>query len=66
MGWGISYTNEWEDYSNYFGEGVGFPEIGPPPAFWLFMVSLGTVLLLVDVSFSMLMYYSEGIMRLNV
>ena len=23
MGWVISYANEWEDYSNYFGEGEG-------------------------------------------
>ena len=22
IGWVISYANEWEDYSNYFGEGV--------------------------------------------
>ena len=22
MGWVIAHTNEWEDYSNYFGEGV--------------------------------------------
>ena len=22
MGWAISWTNEWEDYSNYFGEGA--------------------------------------------
>ena len=22
MGWAISQANEWEDYSNYFGEGV--------------------------------------------
>ena len=30
------------------------------------MVRLGTVMALVGVSFSMLMYYSECIMRLNV
>ena len=23
MGWVISYTNKWEDYSNYFREGAG-------------------------------------------
>ena len=23
MGWVISQANEWEDYSNYLGEGVG-------------------------------------------
>ena len=22
MGWVISYANEWEEYSNYFGEGA--------------------------------------------
>ena len=22
IGWVISYANEWEDYSNYFGEGA--------------------------------------------
>ena len=22
IGWVISYANEWEDYSNYFGEGM--------------------------------------------
>ena len=22
MGWVISYANDWEDFSNYFGEGV--------------------------------------------
>ena len=22
IGWVISYANEWEDYSSYFGEGV--------------------------------------------
>ena len=25
------------------GKGQGFPGIGPPPTFWPFMVSLGTV-----------------------
>ena len=23
IGWEISWANEWEDYSNYFGEGAG-------------------------------------------
>ena len=34
MGWVISQTNEWEDYSKYFGgKGWRFPGIGPPPTF---------------------------------
>ena len=32
------------DYSNYLGEGVGFPGIGPLPTFWSLMVSLETVM----------------------
>ena len=27
INWVISYVNEWEDYSNYFGEGVGISRI---------------------------------------
>ena len=34
------------------GRGLGFPEIGPPPTFWPFMVGLRTVMALVGVSFS--------------
>ena len=48
------------------GKGWGFPGIGPPPTFWPFMVILGTVMALVGVSFSMLMYYNEHIMRVIV
>ena len=33
-------------------KGRGFPGIGPPPSFWPFLVSLGTVMVLVGVSFS--------------
>ena len=46
MGWLISYSNEWEDYSNFqhFGEGVGFPGFGPLCTFWSFVAGLGTVL----------------------
>ena len=32
------------DYSSYLGEGVGFPGIGPLPAFWSLMISLETVM----------------------
>ena len=48
------------------GKGRGFPGIGPPPTFWPFQVSLGTVMAPVSVSFNMLMYYSEHIIRLKV
>ena len=48
------------------GNGWVFPTIGPPPTFWPFMVSLGTVSAQVGVSFNMLAYYNEGIMRLKV
>ena len=52
MGWAISQTNEWGDYSNYFQEGAGFPGIGPQPTFWPLMGSLGTVRAPVGVSVS--------------
>ena len=29
----IIQTNEWEEYSSYFGEGLGFPGIGSVPTF---------------------------------
>ena len=35
MGWVISCTSRWEDYSDYFGEGK-FPGIGRLPTFWSF------------------------------
>ena len=35
----ISWTNKWEDYSNYFGE-AKFPGIGPLPNFWSFNSAL--------------------------
>ena len=66
MGWVILLANEWEDYSNYFGEGVGFPEIGPLPIFLPFMAGLRSVMAPVGVLFSMLMHYNERIMRLQV
>ena len=48
------------------GKGWRFPGIGPLPTFWHFMVSLRTVMVLVGVSFTMLMYYNECMMRLKV
>ena len=41
------------------GKGQRFPGNGLPPTFWPFIVSLGTVMAPVGVSFSMLMYYNE-------
>ena len=35
-------------------KGWGFPGTGPPPAFWPFVVSLRTVMALLNVSFSLL------------
>ena len=43
-----------------------FPGIGSSPTFWPFMVGLRTVMVPVGMSFSMLMYYNECIMRLKV
>ena len=37
------------------GKGWGFPEIGSMPSFLTFMVGLGTVMVLVGVSFSLLL-----------
>ena len=48
-----------------WGRGTDFQELGHCPLFWPFMFSLGTVITPVGVSFSMLMYYSEHIMRLR-
>ena len=31
IGWVISYANEWEDYSIYFGERWRFSGVGPCP-----------------------------------
>ena len=36
IGWVISYANEWEDYSNYFGGGAEISRIRPPPTPWSF------------------------------
>ena len=43
----------------FWGRGGDFQELPPPPTFWPFMVSLGTVMALVGVSFSMLRNYNE-------
>jgi len=49
-----------------WGKGWRFPGIGPLPTFWPFMVDLRTVMVLVRVPFSMLVYYNEHVMRLKV
>ena len=48
------------------GKGQGIPGIGPPPTFWPFIVGFRTVMAPVGVSFSLLMCYSEHILRLKV
>ena len=64
MGWVISQANKWEDYSNYLGERVGISRNWATAHFWPFIVGLGTVMMLVGVSFSM--YYKERIIRLSL
>ena len=46
------------------GEGEIVPGIGLPPTFWSLMVSLGTVM--ATLLFSLLMCYSEHILRIKV
>ena len=41
-----------------------FPGIGPPCTFWSLMVGLGTVLMPLGLSFSLLMCYSELILKI--
>ena len=64
--YGLGNFIKWEDYSNYFGEGAGISRNWATPHFRPIMVSLRTVMVPVGVSLSMLMYYSEHIMRLKV
>ena len=66
MGWVISWANEWEDYSSSLGEGTEIPRNWATAHFWPFMVDLRTVMVLVRVPFSMLVYYNEHVMRLKV
>ena len=42
MGWIISWANEWEDYSNYIGEGADSSWNWGTTDFWALMVSLRT------------------------
>ena len=67
MGWVISWNNEWENHSKYWGKGQGFPGIGPPPSFWPFMVGLKTVLVGAGgCDALMLTYYSKCLTMLKV
>ena len=52
MSWIISYTNKWEEYSNYIEDGVEISRNWATAHFGALMVSLGTVLAPVYVSFS--------------
>ena len=55
-----------EEDSSCFGEGVGISRNWVTAHFLTFMVNLGTVMAPVGVSFSVLMCYSERILRLKV
>jgi len=67
MVWIILWANKWEDYSNYFGgRGRHFQELGHCPVFWPLMVSLGTAMAPVSMSFSMLMCYNEHVMSFKI
>lgn len=52
-GWVISRANNWEDYSNHFGEGVEISK-NWPLTFGLWWSAFGTVMVLMDVSFILL------------
>ena len=55
--WVISYANEWEDYSNYFGERVEISRNWAIAHFFFFFFfgqCLGTVMAPLAVSFSLL------------
>ena len=47
-------------------KGWGFPAVGPPPTFCPFLVGLRTVMAAVGVSLSLLVGYSEHVLRLKV
>ena len=53
-------------YSIYFGEGVEISRNWVTAHFLIFMVDLGTVMMLVGMSSSLLMCYSEHVLRLKV
>ena len=51
IGWVISYANEWEDYSNCFGEGMEISRIWATPHSLVFYQCLGSVMAPLDGSF---------------
>ena len=62
----MSQANGWEEYSSYFGEGVGISRIWPTTHFLIFIVGLGTVMVPMSPSFSLLVCYNECMLRLKV
>ena len=54
MSWVISSANKWEDYSNYSGEGVEMSRSWATAHFLVFWWCLGTVLVPLGVSLSLL------------
>ena len=65
MGWVISSDNNCKDCSSYLGEEFEISRNRPSPTSWSFTVGLRTVMMLLGVSFSVLIYYNEHIMRLK-
>ena len=60
------HTNDWEEYSSYFGEGVGIAGNWATAHSLTFMVGLGTLTEPVSVSFSLLVCYKEHTLRLGL
>ena len=54
IGWVISYANEQEDYSSYFGEGAEISRIWATAHSLVFLQGLGTVMAPLGVSFHLL------------
>ena len=65
IGWVISYANEWEDYSSYFGEVVEISRSWATAHFLVFWWYLGTVMVPLGVLFSLLVCYNECILRIR-
>ena len=59
-------ADEWEEYSSYFGKEEEVSRHWATAQFLTFLVCLGTIILPVSVSFSLLICYSECILRLKV
>ena len=56
----------WKKCSSSFGEAVEISRNWVTAHFLIFMVDLGTVMMLVGVSSSLLMCYNERVLRLKV